>query len=149
MGRRGSRALVPWSLGAALLWTSACAPQAAPPVDTAPPSPAVGPPPAPSGPVATETEYLGWKYFQVYCARCHGEDALGSLAGPDLTFAVSHEGGVTRDSFALVVRDGTASKEMKGFAGLLDDSLIGAIFAYVEARSQGRLGRGRPARAPT
>ncbi len=127
---------------------SACAPQAAPPAVTAAPSVAVPPPPPPSGPVATETEYLGWKYFQVYCARCHGEDALGSLAAPDLTYALSPEGGVTRDSFAIVVRNGTTSKEMQGFARLLDDSLIGAIFAYVEARSQGRLGRGRPTRAP-
>jgi mono/diheme cytochrome c family protein len=99
--------------------------------------------------LVTETEYQGWRYFQVYCARCHGEDALGSLTAPDLTFSVSSDGSITRDSFVVVARGGSANKEMKGFQDLLDDQQILNIYAYVKARSEGRLGRGRPHRATT
>src|SRR6185437_15024637 len=28
---------------------------------------------------ASEEVYTGWKYFQVYCARCHGDNALGTM----------------------------------------------------------------------
>ena len=64
---------------------------------------------APTGKGSLEVSdqvYTGWKYFQVYCSRCHGDDALGTMAAPDLTYSVSEEGGVTADSFAVVVRQG-------------------------------------------
>ena len=98
--------------------------------------------------------YTGWKYFQVYCSRCHGDDALGTMAAPDLTYSVSEEGGVTADSFAVVVRQGAADstapdRRMRGFEDLLDQSLIDALFAYVRARSDSSLPPGRPRRAPT
>src|SRR5439155_797137 len=63
----------------------------------------------------TEPVYQGWKYYQVYCARCHGDNATGGVRAPDLLFAISAEGGVTPDSFRVVVHRGTESKEMKGF----------------------------------
>ena len=28
--------------------------------------------------------YNGWKWWHVYCARCHGENALGSPLAPNL-----------------------------------------------------------------
>ena len=99
--------------------------------------------------LVTETEYQGWRYFQVFCARCHGEDALGALNAPNLTFSVSPDGGITRDSFMVIARGGLANKAMQGFQALLDDPQIATIYAYVKARSEGRLGRGRPHRAPT
>ena len=102
----------------------------------------------------TDQVYTGWKYFQVYCSRCHGDDALGSMAAPDLTYSVSEEGGVTADSFAFVVRQGAVDstapdRRMRGFEDLLDQSLIDALFAYVRARSDSSLPPGRPRRAPT
>ena len=96
----------------------------------------------------TEPVYQGWKYYQVYCARCHGEDATGGFKAPDLLFAISAEGGVTPDSFRVVVHRGTESKEMKGFDPLLDDELINWIYAYVKERSAARLAPGRPHRTP-
>jgi len=96
----------------------------------------------------TEPVYQGWKYYQVYCARCHGENATGGFKAPDLLFAISAEGGVTPDSFRVVVHRGTESKEMKGFDPLLDDELINWIYAYVKERSAARLAPGRPHRTP-
>ena len=97
--------------------------------------------------------YTGWKYFQVYCSRCHGDDALGTMAAPDLTYSLTDEGGVSADSFKVIVRDGSSSpsaapdQQMRGFGDLLDPQLVDALYAYVHARSDGSLGPGRPRRA--
>jgi len=102
----------------------------------------------------TEQVYKGWKYFQVYCSRCHGDDALGTMAAPDLTYSLSAEGGITADSFQVMVRKGSSDssaapdKRMKGFEDLLDPSLIDALYQYVKARSDSSLPPGRPHRAP-
>jgi mono/diheme cytochrome c family protein len=110
-------------------------------------------PPAP-GPAAsgdkllvTEAEYQGWKYYAVYCERCHAPDAVGTADAPDLRYSVSPEGEVTADSFAVMVRNGSENGEMKGFDDLLDQQRIEQIYAYVKARSEGRLAAGRPHRA--
>jgi mono/diheme cytochrome c family protein len=102
----------------------------------------------------TDQVYTGWKYFQVYCSRCHGDEAVGTMAAPDLTYSVSEEGGVTADSFAFVVRQGATDstapdRRMRGFEDLLDQELIDALFAYVRARSDSSLPPGRPHRAST
>ena len=103
----------------------------------------------------TDQAYTGWKYFQVYCARCHGDDALGSMAAPDLTYSVTEEGGITADSFKVIVHQGSSSasvapdQRMRGFEDLLDPPLVDAIYSYLLARSDGSLARGRPHRAPT
>ena len=101
-----------------------------------------------------DTVYTGWKYFQVYCSRCHGDNALGSMAAPDLTYSVTEEGGITADSFAVIVRQGASDpaepdKRMRGFEDLLNPPLVHALYAYVRARSDGSLPPGRPHRAPT
>ena len=131
-------------------------------------APAVEPAPPPSAPVAaprtpppetsgdkllvTETEYQGWRYFHVYCERCHGTDALGTVDAPDLRYSVSPEGEVTANSFRVIVRKGAENREenkvMKGFEDLLDDQRIAQLYAYVKARSEERLAPGRPHRPP-
>ena len=128
---------------------------AAPPVQPAPPPSApVATPPSSAREASgdkllvTETEYQGWKYYAVYCERCHAPDAVGTADAPDLRYSVSAEGGVTVDSFKVMVRNGSENKEMKGFADLLDDQRIEQLYAYVKARSEGRLAPGRPRRAP-
>jgi mono/diheme cytochrome c family protein len=104
--------------------------------------------------VVNDQVYTGWKYFQVYCSRCHGDDAIGSMAAPDLTYSLSEEGGVTADSFRVVVRQGSSSpnaapdQQMRGFEDLLDGALIDALYSYTRARSDGSLPPGRPRRAP-
>lgn len=126
---------------------------AAPSVEPAPPpsAPVAAPPtsaPETSGDklLVTETEYQGWRYYHVYCDRCHAPDAVGTADAPDLRYSVSPEGGVTVDSFRVMVRNGSENKEMKGFADLLDDQRIEQIYAYVKARSEERLAAGRPHR---
>jgi mono/diheme cytochrome c family protein len=128
---------------------------APPPADSVPavPAPAATSPPpagqARSDPLlVTETEYQGWRYFAVYCERCHAPDAVGTEDAPDLRYSVSPEGGVTADSFKVVVRNGSEDRKMKGFADLLDDQRIEQVYAYITARSEGRLATGRPHRAP-
>ena len=137
----------------------ACAPRTPPPAtDTVAPTaepapPPAAPPPAPdpatSGDklVVTEDEYQGWKYYAVYCERCHAPDAVGTADAPDLRYSVSPEGEVSADSFAVIVRNGSEDKKMKGFEDLLDDQRIEQIYAYIKARSEERLAAGRPHRA--
>jgi mono/diheme cytochrome c family protein len=122
------------------------APAALPPADTSPAQTgqARGGDPL----LVTETEYQGWRYFAVYCERCHAPDAVGTEDAPDLRYSVSPEGGVTSDSFKVVVRNGSEDRKMKGFAELLDDRRIEQLYAYIMARSEGRLAAGRPHRAP-
>jgi mono/diheme cytochrome c family protein len=131
---------------------------AAPPVQPAPPpsAPSAAPPASSrdsSGDklLVTETEYQGWRYYSVYCERCHAPDAVGTADAPDLRYSVSPEGGVTIDSFRVIVRKGTENREekkvMKGFEDLLDDQRIEQVYAYIKARSEERLAPGRPHRA--
>jgi mono/diheme cytochrome c family protein len=120
------------------------------PCGCAPPGGRASPPAAAqAGPLASEAEYQGWRYYQLYCARCHGDDALGSMLAPDLRHAVSAEGGVTHDSLTLVVRRGSDDKQMPSFDELLDASRIDQVYAYIKARSEGRLPPGRPRRPPS
>ena len=84
----------------------------------------------------------------MYCERCHAPNAVGTADAPDLRYSVSSEGGVTADSFKVVVRNGSEGRKMKGFADLLDDQRMDQLYAYITARSEGRLAAGRPHRAP-
>ncbi|MGH7527121.1 MAG: c-type cytochrome, partial [Gemmatimonadales bacterium] len=101
--------------------------------------------------LATEAEYQGWRYYAVYCERCHAPYAVGTADAADLRYSVSPEGGVTPDSFRVIVRKGAENREekkvMKGFEELLDDQRIDQVYAYVKARSEERLAAGRPHRA--
>lgn len=100
--------------------------------------------------LVSEDEYQGWRYYHIYCARCHGQDALGSANAADLRHSVSEDGGIGRDSFVVIVRDGSKDNpEMKGFADLLEEERIGQIYQYVMARSERRLAMGRPHRRQT
>lgn len=113
----------------------------------APPLSSQGAPGVKDSLLATPAEYQGWKLYHSYCDRCHAQDAMGSTFAPDVRRSVSPEGLVTRDGFAAVVRDGRAAKGMPGFRTLLTDDQIADIYAYIKARSEGRLGRGRPHQA--
>ncbi|HEU5168899.1 MAG TPA: c-type cytochrome [Gemmatimonadales bacterium] len=97
---------------------------------------------------ASEAEYEGWKRYHLFCDRCHGPDAAGSTFAPDLRRSVAEGGSMTPEAFQAVVRDGRVDKGMPGFAPLLTAREIEQIYAYVQARSEGRLGPGRPRRTP-
>jgi quinoprotein dehydrogenase-associated probable ABC transporter substrate-binding protein len=97
--------------------------------------------------LVSDDEYQGWKWFHVYCYRCHGTDALGSTLAPNLRHSVSPQGTVTHDVFLATVRDGRPAKGMPSWNALLNTQQIEQLYAYIKARSDGRLAAGRPHRA--
>ena len=137
------------------------APVAAPPA----PSPApVSPPPATgSAPVAdaplkdqyhtaprdtiSREAYDGWKQYELNCARCHGEYAVGTSFAPALVTSLRDGGTVpTREAFVTTVCQGRKEKGMPSWCelGLEMDKIIG-IYAYVKGRADGKIHEGRPA----
>jgi mono/diheme cytochrome c family protein len=91
--------------------------------------------PATQGLVASESEYQGWRYYHLYCARCHGQDALGAAAAPDLRQSIA-PGRIARDSFFVLVRDGsTENEEMPAHREVLEDDRIHQVYDYVKARA--------------
>ena len=85
--------------------------------------------------------YQGWKWWHVYCYRCHGVDALGTTTAPSLTDPNEK---LTRAAFLRVVRTGVPKTAMQAWNKLLDDQQIGQVFVYVRARADKVLPPGRP-----
>lgn len=85
----------------------------------------------------------GYRRYNAGCNHCHGPDGVGSAFAPPLIEKL-----VDADAFRRVVLYGKASgvSVMKGFA---DDPnvapYIDDIYAYLKARADGAIGRGRPA----
>jgi len=94
--------------------------------------------------LVTDQEYGGWKMFHVYCYRCHGVDALGSTLAPNLRHSVSDQGTVTPAVFVTTVLYGRLDKGMPSWRVVLDCDNITNLWAYLQARSSGRLAPGRP-----
>jgi mono/diheme cytochrome c family protein len=93
--------------------------------------------------------YQGWKWWHVYCFRCHGEDAMHPIlpTAPDLRWAVSPTGAnFPRDSFVYTAWNGRVAKGMPAWNVLLDSTKIQELYLYVKARSDGWLKPGRPHR---
>lgn len=129
------------AVAAALVWAPGAAPRlaAAGPIrDTARDSLLV-----------PDSIYQGWKWWHVYCYRCHGEDAIGGInpAAPDLRWALSSSGAAfPRDSFVHTALNGRPAKGMPAWNVLLDTTAIQSLYLYVKARSDGWLKPGRPHR---
>jgi mono/diheme cytochrome c family protein len=99
--------------------------------------------PAPMDTVS-QTVYTGWKYFNLNCARCHGEDVTGTTLAPHLIDSFK-SGKVNHDEFWKVVHGSRAQLGMPNWSGVIDDEKLEAIFQYVKGRSDGKLHPGRPA----
>jgi len=89
-----------------------------------------------------ERTYSGFRHYNASCSHCHGPDGEGSTFAPPLVDRLPDVG-----TFRQVVRDGLikGASAMKGFAG--DPNVtpyVDDIYAYLQARSDGALGRGRP-----
>lgn len=88
--------------------------------------------------------YNGYRRYHAGCNHCHGEDGMGSTFAPSLV-----DGLPDIETFRRIVRYGEANgvSVMKGFA---DDPnfapYVDDIYAYLQAREDGVLGRGRPVR---
>jgi len=85
--------------------------------------------------------YNGWKWWHVYCYRCHGVDAVGTPNAPSLT---DPNRKLTRAEFLKIVHNGIPDKGMQAWDKLLDDKQIGQIYVYVRARADKVLPPGRP-----
>lgn len=100
---------------------------------------------APAGQVVSNEVYQGWKWFHVYCYRCHGTDANAGVLAPDLKASLTM---LSKEDFFKTVREGRPPKGMPAWGPLLRDDQIGELYAYVKARSEGTLKEGRPVRQP-
>jgi mono/diheme cytochrome c family protein len=102
---------------------------------------------APRDTVSQEV-YDGWKQFNLNCARCHGEDVLGTTIAPHLIVSLKPDGPInTKEAFLQVVCAGRPEKGMPAWCSLgMDPGTIEKIYSYVKARSDAKLSPGRPAR---
>lgn len=92
--------------------------------------------------------YNGWRRYTDSCLRCHGPDGAGSSYAPDLTQSLKS---MSEEQFNEVVVNGrqnvnAASKSIMPPFGMAEDVMlyIDDIYAYLKARSDGAVGRGRP-----
>lgn len=128
-----------------------------PPPPPAPPAPPPPPPPADASlrdayhtaPLDTVSQevYNGWKYFNLNCARCHGEDALGTSFAPHLILSLKPDGPInTKELFIQTVCGGRPEKGMPSWCALgMEIDKIQAIYTYVKGRSDAKIHPGRPA----
>jgi mono/diheme cytochrome c family protein len=96
-----------------------------------------------NGSVDSKT-YNGYRRYHASCNHCHGSDGLGSTFGPALIDRLPEIA-----AFRDIVRNGKSdgSSVMRGFANDPNiEPYIDDIYAYLQARADGVLGRGRPSR---
>ncbi len=135
----------------------------------APSQPSAAAPSAPSAPSSGETQtaseplrdayhqapkdtvdqatYDGWKQYNLNCARCHGEDVMGTTIAPHLVVSLKPDGPVnTPELFTQIVCAGRPAKGMPAWCSLgMEPAKINQIYSYVKGRSAGKIGPGRPA----
>ena len=94
-----------------------------------------------------QTTYDGWKQYNLNCARCHGEDVLGSTIAPHLIMSLKPDGPInTQEDFTEVVCAGRPAKGMPSWCALgMEPAKINQLYSYVKGRSDGKIGPGRPA----
>jgi hypothetical protein len=94
-----------------------------------------------------QATYDGWKQFNLNCARCHGEDVLGTTIAPHLILSLKPDGPInTKEIFVQTVCAGRPAKGMPAWCALgLDMSKINDIYLYVKGRSDAKIAPGRPA----
>ena len=94
--------------------------------------------------------FNGWRRYTESCLRCHGPDGAGSSYAPSLVDSVKQ---MPQDEFNEIVVNGrtnvnAASENVMPPFGEVEDvvSYLDDIWAYLKARADGVLGRGRPPR---
>jgi mono/diheme cytochrome c family protein len=85
--------------------------------------------------------YDGWKWWHVYCYRCHGVDAIGTTNAPSLTDPSRK---LSSAEFLKIVSKGIPDKGMQAWDKLLEPKQINQIHLYVQARTDKVLPPGRP-----
>ena len=101
---------------------------------------------APRDTVSQEV-YDGWKQYNLNCARCHGEDVLGTTIAPHLILSLKPDGPInTKELFVQTVCAGRVPKGMPAWCALgMDIPTIDKIYSYVKGRSDAKISPGRPA----
>ncbi len=91
--------------------------------------------------------YQGWKYYNLNCARCHGEDVMGTTIAPHLILSLKPDGPIPNKTiFGATVCGGRPEKGMPAWCTIgLTPGQIDTIYAYVKGRSDAKLHPGRPA----
>ncbi len=91
--------------------------------------------------------YDGWKQYNLNCARCHGEDVMGTTIAPHLIVSVKPDGPInSKELFVQTVCAGRPAKGMPAWCPLgMEMPTIEGIYAYVKGRSDGKIRPGRPA----
>lgn len=94
--------------------------------------------------------FNGWRRYTESCLRCHGPDGAGSSYAPVLLESLKS---MSEEDFNEVVVNGRVDVKpgkqsvMPAFGTVEDVVLyLHDIYAYLKARSDGVLGRGRPPR---
>ena len=94
--------------------------------------------------------FNGWRRYTESCLRCHGPDGAGSSYAPSLIDSAKH---MTQDEFNEIVVNGrtnvnAANENVMPPFGEVEDvvTYLDDIWAYLKARADGVLGRGRPPR---
>jgi mono/diheme cytochrome c family protein len=96
---------------------------------------------AAQSPDTYKSVYDGWKWWHVYCYRCHGVDAVGTTNAPNL---IDPNRKLSAAAFSKVVMDGIPDKGMQAWDKLLDRKQVSEIHLYVRARTDKVLPPGRP-----
>jgi mono/diheme cytochrome c family protein len=101
---------------------------------------------APKDTVAQDV-YNGWKQYELNCARCHGEYAVGTSFAPSLIVSLKEGGTVpTKETFVTTVCAGRPEKGMPAWCALgLEMDKIENIYKYVKGRADNKISAGRPA----
>jgi len=96
--------------------------------------------------------YNGYRRYHSHCHVCHGPDALGSSYAPAMTESIpriGYEGYVEAVIYGIENVSQTQQSVMPAFGEVEDVvSYMDDIYAYLKARADGALGRGRPERLP-
>jgi mono/diheme cytochrome c family protein len=85
--------------------------------------------------------YNGWKWWHVYCYRCHGTNAIATSVAPSL---IDPNRRMTLPMFVTTARNGRPNLGMQSWRKLLDDKQLAQIYLYVQARTDKVLPPGRP-----
>ena len=85
--------------------------------------------------------YNGWKWWHVYCYRCHGTNAIATSVAPSLIDPYKR---MTLPTFVSTARNGRPTLGMQSWRKLLDDKQLAQIYLYVQARTDKVLPPGRP-----
>ena len=97
-----------------------------------------------------QATYNGYRRYTESCLRCHGPDGAGSSYAPALMQSLKT---LDYQQFAEVVVNGrknvtSASENVMPAFGTVEDVVLymNDIYGYLKARSDDKLGRGRPKR---